>query len=161
GNAATAERYKDNKRKAFSGKALVIVQSTKNAGSFTLTATSPGLSSDNTTVYTVPEEELSENKILGYDVSDITVPINGELKLPEKVTALYADGSKKEVDVMWDSVPEDALKTPGIFKVKGNVAGSDIPVNIKVIVKDIIGVLDSRMLLPVGKKDKLPTEVSV
>ncbi len=161
GNAATAERYKDNKRKAFSGKALVIVQSTKNAGSFTLTATSPGLSSDNTTIYTVPEEELSENKILGYDVSDVTVLINGELKLPEKVTGIYSDGSKKEVDVMWDSVPEDALKTPGIFKVNGTVVDSNIPVSIKVIVKDIIGILDSRMLLPVGKQDKLPTEVSV
>ncbi|WHY77094.1 Ig-like domain-containing protein [Neobacillus sp. WH10] len=161
GNAATAERYKDNKRKAFNGKALVIVQSTKNAGSFTLTATSPGISSDNTTVYTVPGEELSENKILGYDVSDVTVPINGELKLPEKVTGIYSDGSKKEVDVMWDSVPEDALKTPGIFKVNGTVAGSNISVNIKVIVKAIIGVLDSRMLVPVGKQAKLPEKVSV
>ncbi|MGG7078238.1 Ig-like domain-containing protein, partial [Clostridium sardiniense] len=161
GNAASVERYKANKRKAFNGKALVIVQSTKNAGSFTLTATSPGISSDNTTVYTVPEEELSENKILGYDVSDVTVPVNGELNLPKEITALYADGSKKEVNVIWDSIPEDSLKTPGIFKVKGTVIGSDIPVSIKVIVKDIIGVLDSRMLVPVGKQAKLPKEVSV
>lgn len=161
GNAASVERYKDNKRKAFNGKALVIVQSTKNAGSFTLTATSQGISSDNITVYTVPEEELNEDKIVGYDVSDIIVPINGELKLPKKVTALYSNETKKEVDVTWDSVPEDALKTPGIFKVKGNVAGSNIAVNMKVIVKDVIGVLDSRMLVPVGKQAKLPKEVSV
>ncbi|MGG7079663.1 Ig-like domain-containing protein, partial [Clostridium sardiniense] len=161
GNAASVERYKDNKRKAFNGKALVIVQSTKNAGSFTLTATSQGLSSDNTTVYTVPEEELSENKIVGYDVSDVTVPVNGELNLPTEITALYTDGTKKEVNVIWDSIPEDALKAPGIFKVKGTVIGSDIPVSIKVIVKDIIGVLDSRMLVPVGKQAKLPEEVSV
>lgn len=161
GNAASVERYKDNKRKAFNGKALVIVQSTKNAGSFTLTATSQGISSDNITVYTVPKEELSENKIVGYDVSDVIVPINGELKLPEKVTALYSNEMKKEVDVTWDSVPKDALKTPGIFTVKGKVAGSDIPVNMKVIVKNVIGVLDARMLVPVGKQAKLPKEVSV
>jgi len=161
GNAASVERYKDNKRKAFNGKALVIVQSTKNAGSFTLTATSPGISSDNITVYSVPKEELNEDKIVGYDVSDVIVPINGELKLPEKVTALYSNETKKEVDVTWDSVPEEALKTPGIFKVKGTVVGSDISVNIKVIVKDVIGVLDSRMLVPVGKLAKLPKEVSV
>ncbi|MEY8351503.1 Ig-like domain-containing protein [Bacillus cereus] len=161
GNAASVERYKDSKRKAFNGKALVIVQSTKNAGSFTLTATSQGISSDNITVYTVPKEELGEDKIVGYDVSDIIVPINGELKLPEKVTALYSNETKKEVDVTWDSVPEDALKTPGIFTVKGKVAGSNIAVNMKVIVKNVIGVLDSRMLVPVGKPAKLPKEVSV
>lgn len=161
GNAASVERYKDNKRKAFNGKALVIVQSTKNAGSFTLTATSQGISSDNITVYTVPEEELGQDKIVGYDVSDVIVPINGELKLPEKVTALYSNETEKEVDVTWDAVPEDALKTPGIFTVKGNVAGSNIAVNIKVIVKGMIGVLDSRMLVPVGKRAKLPEEVSV
>ncbi|WP_056476676.1 Ig-like domain-containing protein [Bacillus sp. FJAT-25509] len=161
GNAASVERYKDNKRKAFNGKALVIVQSTKNAGSFTLTATSQGISSDNLTVYTVSKEELNEDKIVGYDVSDLIVPINGELKLPEKVTALYSNETKKEVAVSWDSVPEDALKNPGIFKVKGTVEGSNISVTIKVIVKDVIGVLDSRMLVPVGKQAKLPKEVSV
>ncbi|WP_196472215.1 Ig-like domain-containing protein [Bacillus sp. SRB1LM] len=161
GNAASVERYKDNKRKAFNGKALVIVQSTKNAGSFTLTATSQGISSDNITVYTVPEEELGQDKIVGYDVSDVIVPINGELKLPEKVTALYSNETEKKVDVTWDAVPKDALKTPGIFTVKGNVAGSNIAVNIKVTVKGMIGVLDSRMLVPVGKQTKLPKEVSV
>ncbi|WP_369900838.1 Ig-like domain-containing protein [Bacillus manliponensis] len=161
GNAASVERYKDNKRKAFNGKALVIVQSTKNAGSFTLTATSQGISSDNITVYTVPKEELGKDKIVGYDVSDVIVPINGELKLPEKVTALYSNETKKKVDVTWDAVPKDALKTPGIFTVKGKVADSNIPVNMKVIVKDIIGVLDSRMLVPVGTRAKLPKEVSV
>lgn len=161
GNAASVERYKDNKRKAFNGKALVIVQSTKNTGSFTLTATSQGISSDNITVYTVPKEELSENKIVGYDVSDVIVPINGELKLPEKVTALYSNETKKEVDVTWDAVPKDALKTPGIFTVKGKVADSNIAVNMKVLVKNVIGVLDSRMLISVGKQAMLPKEVSV
>ena len=57
GNAVSRERYKDTdgvwKRKAFSGKALVIVQSTKEAGSFTVTARSDGLESDSATVFTV------------------------------------------------------------------------------------------------------------
>lgn len=161
GNAASVERYKDNKREAFNGKALVIVQSTKNAGAFTLTATSDGISSDNITVYTVPKEELNENKIVGYDVNDIIVPVNGELNLPEKVSALYTDGSRSEVPVIWGDVPEENLQAPGIFKVKGTVVDSNMPVTINVIVKDIIGVLDARMLVAVGEKASLPSEVSV
>ncbi|MEG1002767.1 MAG: Ig-like domain-containing protein [Clostridium sp.] len=161
GNAASVERYKDNKRKAFNGKALVIVQSDKNAGPFTLTASSQGLSSSSMSGFSALEEDMNGNKILGYDVSDITVPINGELKLPSKVNALYANGNKGEVDVKWEDVPEDKLKTAGTFKVKGVVADSDVPVVINVVVKDIIGILDTRLLVPVGQTVELPNEVSV
>jgi beta-galactosidase len=44
GDATSHESYKDSKRSAFSGKAMVIVQSTGDAGEITLTATSSGLS---------------------------------------------------------------------------------------------------------------------
>ena len=161
GNAASVERYKDNKREAFSGKALVIVQSTINAGSFTLTANSQGLSSDSITVYTVPEEELNENKVVGYDVKDIVVPVNGELNLPETITALYTDGSRNEVNVNWNDIEEGILKKPGIFKVTGTVVDSKIPVTINVIVKDVIGILDTRILALVNGTVTLPSEVTL
>lgn len=38
GAQASTERFKDNKRKAFNGKCLVVLQSTDNAGTITLTA---------------------------------------------------------------------------------------------------------------------------
>lgn len=57
GNPVSRERYKDTngvwKRSAYSGKVLVIVQSTTNSGSFTLTASSNGLESSSVTVRTV------------------------------------------------------------------------------------------------------------
>ena len=159
GDAASVERYKDNKRKAFSGKALVIVQSTKDAGSFTLTATSNGLASDNVTGYTVEKSDLEKNKIVGYDAKDITVPVKDELILPNKVTALFTNGNKEEVNVTWETVSEDKLNKAGIFTVKGTVENSDLPVVINVIVKDIIGLLDARMLIKVGDVATLPTEV--
>ena len=161
GNAASVERYKDNKREAFNGKALVIVQSTKEAGSFTLTATSNGLTTDTINVYTVEEEELDQNKIVGYDVSDITVPVNGKLNLPETVTALYTDGTKNEVNVTWEDVSEDKLVKPGVFEVRGSIENSNIPVVLNVIVRDMIGVQDVRILTAIGKVATLPNTVSV
>lgn len=161
GNAASIERYKDNKREAFNGKALVIVQSTKNAGSFTLTATSNGLSSDTINVYTVEEGDLEQSKIVGYDVSDITVPVNGQLSLPETVTALYTDGSKNEVNVTWEEVSSDKLAQPGTFKVTGSIENSNIPVVINVIVRDMIGAQDVRILTAVNQLVTLPNTISV
>ncbi|WP_066676877.1 Ig-like domain-containing protein [Clostridium septicum] len=160
GNAASVERFKDNKRKAFNGKALVIVQSTDNAGSFTLSATSEGLSSDNITIYSVEKEDMNKTEIVGYDVSDIFVPVNGELNLPSKVTALYSNGSKGEVNVTWEEVSSDKLSKAGTFKVTGTNEHSNKPVVVNVIVKDIIGVLDSRILTPVGEIPTLPEVVS-
>ncbi|MEN8077753.1 Ig-like domain-containing protein [Clostridioides difficile] len=161
GNAASVERYKDNKREAFNGKALVIVQSTKNAGSFTLTATSNGLATDTINVYTVEEEDLGKNKIVGYDVSDITVPVNGELNLPKTVTALYTDGTKNDVNVTWEEVSSDKLAQPGTFKVTGNIENSNIPVVINVVVRDMIGAQDVRILTAVNQLATLPNTTSV
>ena len=161
GNAASVERYKDNKREAFNGKALVIVQSTKNAGSFTLTATSNGLATDTINVYTVEEEDLGKNKIVGYDVSDITVPVNGELNLPKTVTALYTDGTKNDVNVTWEDVSSDKLAQPGTFKVTGNIENSNIPVVINVVVRDMIGAQDVRILTAVNQLATLPNTTSV
>ena len=161
GNAASVERYKDNKREAFNGKALVIVQSTKDAGSFTLTATSNGLATDTINVYTVEDDDLDENKIVGYDVSDITVPVNGQLNLPETVTALYTDGTRNEVNVTWEEVSKDKLAQPGMFKVSGRIENSNIPVVLNIIVRDMIGAQDARILTAVGEVATLPNTVSV
>lgn len=101
GNSPSWERYKDYdgvwKRKAFSGKALVIVQSTKENGSFTLTATGDGLASDSITCYTT--ENAGEGKdILGYDnPGTVVTNVNERPDLPETVMAIYSDGSKEEV----------------------------------------------------------------
>lgn len=57
GNPVSRERYKAKKeswsRSAFNGKTLVIVRSTKKAGSFTVTASSSGLETCHVTVKTV------------------------------------------------------------------------------------------------------------
>jgi beta-galactosidase len=52
GNPASLEDYKGNRRKAFNGMCLAIVQSTVEAGRIQLTASSPGLKSDNVIIVT-------------------------------------------------------------------------------------------------------------
>ena len=56
GNSPTSEPYKAKSRKAFSGKCLVIVQTTKTPGSIIVTADSSGLSSSSVTIFSIGEE---------------------------------------------------------------------------------------------------------
>jgi len=51
GNPIDTSAYKANSRKAFSGKALVILRSTGSPGTITLTAASSGLTVAPLTVY--------------------------------------------------------------------------------------------------------------
>lgn len=50
GSPISLERFKDDKRQAFYGKAMLIVQSDGNEGDITVTATSPGLASSTATI---------------------------------------------------------------------------------------------------------------
>ncbi|MCI8306735.1 MAG: DUF4982 domain-containing protein [Lachnospiraceae bacterium] len=80
GDPTSRERYKDKNgewsRSAFNGKALVIVRSTKNAGNFTVTASSGSLEACSVTVNTVPRaENLSEDENSGEDKdTNVNVP---------------------------------------------------------------------------------------
>ncbi|MDQ8734516.1 glycoside hydrolase family 2 TIM barrel-domain containing protein [Paenibacillus sp. LHD-38] len=57
GNAASIERYKDNKRKAFNGKALAVIQSNKQSGEIVVNTTSAGLIGDSINLTTLPPSE--------------------------------------------------------------------------------------------------------
>ena len=50
GSPISLERFKDNHRKAFYGKAMLIVQNDGTAGPIEVTATSPGLTTATTTI---------------------------------------------------------------------------------------------------------------
>jgi beta-galactosidase len=52
GYLASTEDYKGNRRKAFNGRCMAIVQSTAKPGQIRVTATSPGLKSNSLVVTT-------------------------------------------------------------------------------------------------------------
>lgn len=137
GNAADTDRYKPatdkaGTRSAFSGKALVIVQSTKDAGEMTLTVSGEGLESKSITVNTV--NTAGDNKYIeSYDiVKDYYVSLEEKPLLPKEVTARYSDGTTETLKVDWNEYDEAQLSTPQIFKVTGKLSGTDIAVVVNV-----------------------------
>lgn len=160
GNAVSHESYKGNTRKAFSGKALVIVQSTKEAGAFTLTATSSGLISDSITCYTTGKDN-TENSILGYNFDNFTrTNVNEKPVLPSQVTALYADGTTEQKNVVWDKITDEDVSKTGSFVVEGTVEGTEDIVRITVFVRGFLTIKEYSTVTRVGKIPTLPTKLT-
>ncbi len=59
--------------------------------------------------------------------TNLVFDLNSEITLPSKVNAVMNDGSKKEVDVVWENVDYETMKNNGVNKytIKGKAAGMD------------------------------------
>ncbi|MFR2769130.1 MAG: Ig-like domain-containing protein [Thomasclavelia sp.] len=103
---ADTDSYKGNSRKAFSGKALVIVQSTKNEGSFYSNCKFRwSTESSSVTVNTRTDPEVEGDTYLqSYKISkNMYVGLGQEPELPQTVVGTYNNGEVKELNVEWDS----------------------------------------------------------
>ncbi len=163
GNAASWEPYKcaegQWKRSAFNGKALVIVQSTEEAGSFTLTASAPGMEASTVTVYTT-KEAVEGDTILGYESENRTTDVGKVPQMPETVMAIYADGRKEPVKVQWEDVKAEDLSVPARVTVHGKTeSGADVTMTILVRSQD--GVQPVSITTAVGVVPTLPETVTV
>ena len=118
GNAADTDSYKGNSRKAFSGKVLVIVQSTKEAGDFTLTASADGLKSSSITVKTRKDTVEGDIYLQSYRIAkNLYVGLSETPVLPLQVIGTYNNGEKKELSVQWNKYDENLLNKVGEFTV--------------------------------------------
>ena len=128
--------------KAYAGKALVIVKSTKDAGSFTLTASSDGMDAKSVTVSTKATSASSQNSIASYRMSKhCYVPAGTDsLVLPSTLEVTYTDGTTKSLPVAWDAYDKAALKKSGAFKINGSLKDGfeSIKVTINIHVYDEI-----------------------
>ncbi|MGM9936212.1 MAG: family 43 glycosylhydrolase [Candidatus Ornithomonoglobus sp.] len=61
-------------------------------------------------------------------LDDITIPVNGTLTLPERVTALYNDGSVADYNVVWDAADFDS-SSEGEYIISGTIQTKDYPSN--------------------------------
>lgn len=114
--------------KAFSGKALVIVKSTTEAGSFTVDVASEGLEGDSVTVTTLPAEGQAVSGVSSYRLSKhCYVPANSsDIPLPTKTKVTYKDGKTAELPITWEAYNKENLKKSGSFKINGTIAvGTD------------------------------------
>lgn len=159
GSSPDHDSYKANNKCAFSGKVLAIVRATKEAGSFTVTASADGLKSSKVTVKTVPAESSQgqERQVDSYYMSkNYYVKKNVKPSLAESIEVRYTDGAKEVKNVTWDKIPEDKLAATGTFTVNGQVEGAGkVSVNINVI-DNVAAMLNYSTTVALGSKPNLP-----
>ena len=161
GNASSIERYKDNKRQAFSGKALAILQSDKQSGEITLSASATGLSGDSIRVFTVPSSDSGTDTLAGLEMVNVTVDINEAPKLPSTISAYYSDSSVKKKDVEWEDIDPALYSKVGTFTVEGTIEGLSVKAKALVTVRDIVAVKSYSTATKVGVSPMLPKEVAL
>ena len=108
---------------AYAGKALVIVRSTKDAGSFTVNASSSGLIGGNATVTTkeVAEETAAEGLVSYTLVRDYTVKAGTVPELRTTAWGTMADGTEVSGVLVWENITEDTYGTPGDYTINGTL----------------------------------------
>lgn len=159
GDASDHDSYQADNRKAFSGKVLAIVRSTRNAGAFTLTASGPGLAGSSVTVTTTPAPENpgAEGEITGYTLSKYYYVKTGTMpELPRTVTVRSAGGTDGIQTVTWSPIRDEEIQKPGSFVVTGILEGGS-PITVTISMIDNIGaLLNYSCAVQTGSRPALP-----
>ncbi|MGL5379555.1 glycoside hydrolase family 2 TIM barrel-domain containing protein, partial [Clostridium sp.] len=165
GNAVDTDSYKpttdkSGSRSAFSGKALVILQSTKDAGEMTLTVSGEGIAPQTITVNT--ENRAGDDKYLeSYEIAkEYYVSVGDKPELAKTVEGKYSDGTTKTFDVEWNEYNEESLNTPQIFKVTGKLKGTDVAVGVNIhVIGDVVAMENYSTFTYAGTNPTLPNTV--
>lgn len=157
------ESTKQTTRKAYNGKALAIVKSTKKAGSFTLTASADGLLSDRITVTTESIYEDGNRELQSYQLPTHCYVRQGanSLALPQTVTATYADGEEADLPITWDSYDADNLNRPESFVVTGSFQSGEQEVSVSMTVHVYGNVVAAENYSGITAPSTMPTLPSV
>lgn len=168
GDQATTAKYQQSsvllnateaKIDAYAGRALAIVRSTDEAGSFTVEVSSSGLKGETITVSTVAGEDgtVSEGLRSYTMVRDYSVKEGTKPKLLTEAVGEMADGSEVSGSVVWDEIAEETWQTPGDYMVNGvlNFEGVD-PINVSCRLHVIADVVALRNISAVTTPDTVP-----
>ena len=157
GSSPDHDSYQADNRKAFSGKVLAIVQSTKEAGEITVTAKADGLQSSTVKIATTAVPGTSTEKTVRsfYYSRNYYVRTGNKPILPSDVEVRYSDGTSDRQNVTWDAVSDDQIAKAGSFSVAGTVAGQKISVRVTMI-DEIGALLNYSASTPVGTPAVLP-----
>ncbi len=152
------QSYQDDNRDAFNGQLVAIVQSTKNAGEITVTASAEGLDPATVTINTTPVESESGETTLSYYMMsrNYYVKTGSMPQLPATVKAVYSDGSEEDMAVEWDAISEDQIAQTGTFLAAGETeAGDKVSVTVNMI-DQVAALLNYSTTVPVGQEPVLP-----
>lgn len=157
GSSPDHDSYQADNRKAFSGKVLAIVQSTKEAGEITVTAKADGLQSSTVKIATTAVPGTSTEKTVRsfYYSRNYYVKTGNKPILPSDVEVRYSDGTSDRQNVTWDAVSDDQIAKASSFSVAGTVAGQKISVRVTMI-DEIGALLNYSASTPVGTPAVLP-----
>lgn len=107
---------------AYAGKALVIVRSTKDAGSFTVNVTSNGLTGDSVTVTTKQVGEETQTGLTSYTlVRDYSVMAGNQPVLQTSATGTLANNETVNGTIYWETVGSDIYNNSGDYTVSGTL----------------------------------------
>ena len=165
GDATDVTSYKPTSdklgnRRAYNGKALVIVQSTKDAGEMTLTVSGEGIESKSIIITT--ENKSGDDKYLAsYDiVKEYYVGLGEKPQLPESVIGKYSDGTTAKFNIVWNEYEEEVLNNPQIFKVTGKLEGTDVAVIVNVhVIGEVVAMENYSTFTYAGTVPSLPNTV--
>ena len=157
GSSPDHDSYQADNRKAFSGKVLAIVQSTKEAGEITVTAKADGMQSSTVKIATTAVPGTSTEKTVRsfFYSRNYYVKTGNKPNLPSDVEVRYSDGTSDRQNVTWDAVSDDQIAKAGSFSVAGTVAGQKISVRVTMI-DEIGALLNYSASTPVGTPAVLP-----
>ena len=154
GKQSDHQSFQDDNRNAFNGSLVAIVQSTKEAGEFKVTAAASGLTSDTVTVKTLDagsEGDTSFFMSKNYYVQVGTAPV-----LPSTIETTLANGTVAELPVVWSEIDAADYAKAGTFAVAGVVDGKyTVSVTINVIA-EVGGLLNYSTTTSVGVVPTLP-----
>lgn len=145
---------------AYAGKALVIIQSTTEAGNISLSASASGLTGDTVQISTTNSGDSAETSglvsytmVKNYTIKEGTVPT-----LDTVSTGNMADGSTIQGTIAWDSVSEEMYNTAGDYTMSGTLtfAGQD-PIKVTAGLHVIANIIDLRNISTVTMEGVAPT----
>ncbi|WP_295620551.1 Ig-like domain-containing protein, partial [uncultured Intestinimonas sp.] len=152
--------YQSLQRNTGAGKLVAVVQSTEDAGSFTVTAAADGVTAGSVTVTTQPVESGgTDNSIVSYTISRYHyVQLGNAPELPETVTVTYRDGSTEEKTVLWNAYDESLIDQVGSFTVTGTIEGTNTTVTVNITMLDsVAALLNYSAAVQVGSTVSLPS----
>lgn len=136
--------YQSLTRNTGAGQLVAVVQSTDQAGSFKVTATTADGLSSNVTVQTVATDGGSgtEKRVVSYQISrNHYVKLGSTPELPAEVTATYSDGTTAPLEVNWNNYNSSLIQTPGSFFITGTLEGTSTTVSVTITMLDTVAAL--------------------
>ncbi len=153
GKQADHQSYQDDNRNAYNGSLVAIVQSTKEAGSFTVTAVSDGLTSDSVTVTTEGSEGSAG---VSFVMSkNYYVKVGNAPELPTEIETRVGDNAEM-LTVEWEAIDAADYAQAGTFTVNGIVGGeysASVTIN---MIDEIGGILNYSTTTPLNVAPTLP-----